>query len=117
MSDAGLERMLREMGRDEFHPSAALLQGTRRRLHATPLLRASLFVSLSILTLGWLAIIVALLSPGVSAQIKACLLSCGLAAWGGTLIGLVAARDSLVHFLRLLDTGVQDAAARKGIGS
>jgi len=110
MREQEIEKLLGEMSREEFYPSADLLQRTRQRLYATPLLRVSLFVSLGVLTLGWLAVMVALLSPDVSPQIKLVLTSCSLAGWGGTLIGLVAARNALVPFLRRLETSMRVAS-------
>jgi hypothetical protein len=103
MRDADLEKLLREMRAETFRPPEELLRRTRRRLFAPPLLRASLFVSLSLLTLGWLAVIIALLSPDLATEVKVAIASAGLAAWGSTLIGLIAARGALIPFLRLLD--------------
>lgn len=103
MDDRELERILEEIGREEFVPPAALVEATKRRFRRSAILPMVVFLSMCMNLLLLILVLYGLCLPAIPLALKVYGV-CGLGTVSGALIlTIVGARREIASFFQQLE--------------
>lgn len=103
MRDQELDRILREVVGESQSPCPELVERTKKRLRGQRLVLFTFAACLAILTVGWVATSLVLLSPKIELPVRVLVAAIALGLTGGTAMFMTAARTSVASFFRQLE--------------